>query len=73
MTYADDVDLNIKLKNWEEFYNYIRLHGAFEGKSPYEKLNIVLKSIYKSPPIVEILQFIIDYQLLQKEITLQNK
>ena len=45
LTYTDDVDLNKKLKNWEEFYNFNRPHGAFEGKTPYEKLNSILKSI----------------------------
>lgn len=45
LTYTDDVDLNKKLKNWEEFYNFNRPHGAFEGKSPYEKLNSILKYI----------------------------
>ena len=45
LTYTDDVDLNKKLKNWEEFYNFNRPHGAFEGKTPYEKLNTILKSI----------------------------
>jgi len=39
------ISLNKKLKNWEEFYNFNRPHGAFEGKSPYEKLNSILKSI----------------------------
>ena len=45
LTYTDDVDLNKKLKNWEEFYNFNRPHGAFEGETPYEKLNSILKSI----------------------------
>ena len=45
LTYTDDVDLNKKLKNWEEFYNFNRPHGVFEGKTPYEKLNSILKSI----------------------------
>jgi len=45
LSYTDDVDVNKKLKNWEEFYNFNRPHGAFEGKTPYEKLNSILKSI----------------------------
>jgi transposase InsO family protein len=45
LTYTDDVDLNKKLKNWEEFYNYNRPHGEFEGKTTYEKLNTILKSV----------------------------
>jgi transposase InsO family protein len=36
--YTDDVDLNKKLKIWEDFYNFHRPHGAFKGKTPYEIL-----------------------------------
>ena len=35
-TYPGNVDLNKKLKNWEEFYNFNRPHCAFEGKPLYE-------------------------------------
>ena len=45
LTYTDDVDLNKKLKNREEFYNFNRPHGAFEGETPYEKLRCTLKSV----------------------------
>ena len=45
LTYTDDVDINKKLKNWEEFYNFNRPHRAFEGIPPYEKLRCILKSI----------------------------
>ena len=38
LTYTDDVDLNEKLEAWENFYNFNRTHGAFEGKTPYEAL-----------------------------------
>jgi transposase InsO family protein len=35
----DDAKLfNEKLKEWEEFYNYYRLHGALSGQTPYERL-----------------------------------
>jgi transposase InsO family protein len=44
LTYTDDVDLNKKLKSWEEFYNFNRPHGAFEGKTPYEHLKYTLKN-----------------------------
>jgi len=44
LTYTDD-DLNKKLKNWEEFYNFNRPHGAYEGKTPYEKLKWALKNV----------------------------
>ncbi len=43
LTYTDDVDLNKKLKAWENFYNFNRLHGAFDGKAPYETLRCTLK------------------------------
>ena len=36
LTYTGDVDLNAKLNEWENFYNYHRPHGAFHGKTPYE-------------------------------------
>ena len=36
--YTDDVDLNKKLKIWENFYNFHRPHGAFNRKTPYEVL-----------------------------------
>ena len=38
LTYTGDVDLNAKLNEWENFYNYHRPHGAFHGKTPYEAL-----------------------------------
>lgn len=38
LTYKDDVDLSIKLAEWESFYNLSRPHGAFDGKAPYEIL-----------------------------------
>lgn len=43
LTYTDDVDLNKKLAEWENFYNYNRPHGAFNGKTPYETLRAMLK------------------------------
>jgi len=42
LTYTDDVDLNAKLAEWEKFYNFGRPHGAFNGKTPYEKLRSML-------------------------------
>jgi transposase InsO family protein len=44
LNYTDEVDLNGKLEKWEEFYNFNRPHGAFEGKTPYEHLKHTLKS-----------------------------
>ena len=38
LTFTGDVDLNAKLAEWENFYNYHRPHGAFQGKTPYEAL-----------------------------------
>ena len=38
LNYVDDVDLSLKLIEWENFYNFSRPHGAFEGQTPYEIL-----------------------------------
>lgn len=38
LNYVDDVDLNTKLEEWENFYNFSRPHGAFAGQTPYEIL-----------------------------------
>jgi len=38
LTYTDDVDLNKKLAQWEEFYNFHRPHSSLKGKTPYEIL-----------------------------------
>jgi len=36
---ADDIHLfNDKLKEWEDYYNYQRPHGALDGQTPYERL-----------------------------------
>ena len=29
---------NVRLKEWEDFYNFHRPHGALEGQMPYERL-----------------------------------
>ncbi|MFF8940029.1 integrase core domain-containing protein [Streptomyces paradoxus] len=35
----DDVNLfNSKLQEWEDDYNYHRLHGALAGQTPYDRL-----------------------------------
>ena len=44
LTYTDDVDLNEKLTEWENYYNFNRPHGAFAGKTPYEALAAWLKN-----------------------------
>lgn len=38
LSYKDDVDLEAKLSEWKNFYNFNRPHGAFNGKTPYETL-----------------------------------
>jgi len=43
LTYTDDVDLNAKLRAWEDFYNYDRPHLSFEGKTPYEVMKCLLE------------------------------
>ena len=36
---ADDIHLfNAKLREWEDYYNYHRPHGALDGQTPYERL-----------------------------------
>lgn len=43
LIYTDDIDLNIKLEIWEQFYNFNRPHGYLEGTTPYEVLRCLLK------------------------------
>jgi transposase InsO family protein len=38
LEYKGDVDLNKKLAEWENFYNFSRPHSAHGGKTPYEIL-----------------------------------
>jgi transposase InsO family protein len=36
---SDDIHLfNDKLREWEDYYNYHRPHGALDGQTPYERL-----------------------------------
>ena len=36
---TDDIQLfNRKLRQWEDYYNYHRPHGALDGQTPYERL-----------------------------------
>ncbi len=42
LTYTDDVDLNKKLKEWENYYNFHPPHGCLKGKTPYEVLRTKL-------------------------------
>lgn len=44
LSYTDDVDLGLELKEWEQFYNFNRPHGAHNGQTPYEALREMLKS-----------------------------
>jgi len=43
LTYVDDVDLNMKLKEWEKFYNFDRPHMSLHGKTPFEILREKLR------------------------------
>jgi len=36
LSYTDDVDLQKKLKVWEDFYNLNRPHSSLKGKTPSE-------------------------------------
>jgi len=42
LTYTDDVDLNVKLEAWEQFYNFNRPHAALDDETPYEVLRSLL-------------------------------
>lgn len=42
--YKGDQDLQSKLKKWQDFYNFMRPHGAHAGKTPYEVLHEKLKN-----------------------------
>ena len=44
LSYTDDVDLNHKLAEWEDFYNYCRPHTSLNGKTPYEVLREKIQS-----------------------------
>jgi transposase InsO family protein len=36
---TDDIHLfNDRLREWEDYYNYHRPHGALDGQTPYERL-----------------------------------
>jgi hypothetical protein len=36
---SDDIHLfNEKLREWEDYYNYHRPHGALQGQTPFERL-----------------------------------
>ena len=43
LSYTDDVDLNQKLEQWKNFYNFNWPLGSFKGKTPYEILKAKLK------------------------------
>ena len=44
LTYTGDVDLNRRLKEWEDYYNFHRPHGSLRGRAPYEVLKAKLKT-----------------------------
>jgi len=42
---TDDIHLfNEKLREWEDYYNYHRPHGALDGQTPYERLVAKLRA-----------------------------
>ena len=50
LQYKDDVDLEAKLKEWENFYNLYRPHGGLGGRTPFEVLRDKLASTQSCPP-----------------------
>lgn len=52
LKYKSDVDLNEKITEWENFYNFNRPHKSHTGLTPYEifraKMNIDIQSQSKS-------------------------
>ena len=42
LPYTDDVDLNQKLRAWEQYYNFHRPHFSLPGKTPYEAMRSLL-------------------------------
>jgi transposase InsO family protein len=49
LSYTDDVDLEMKLREWERHYNYDRPHGGLNGQTPYEALRRLLQKSEKRP------------------------
>lgn len=43
-TYNDIKKYNEKLKEWENYYNFQRPHGALDGSTPYERLKMKTKA-----------------------------
>lgn len=52
MHYKGDVDLNKKLSEWENYYNFHRPHGGLKGKTPFEILQAKLRG--QHPTLVAI-------------------
>ena len=47
---SDDIRLfNDKLREWEDYYNYHRPHGALDGQIPYERLLAKKEPVSVSP------------------------
>lgn len=38
-------DFNFKIKEWQDYYNFERPHGALDGKTPFERLQAKLNPI----------------------------
>jgi transposase InsO family protein len=47
LDYKDDVDLRLKLSQWEDYCNFLRPHFAHAGNIPYEKLKRTMLGEYQ--------------------------
>src|SRR5918993_219242 len=52
---TDDIHLfNDKLREWEDYYNYHRPHGALDGQTPYERLIAKTKAgVHRRPKTLQ--------------------
>lgn len=48
---SDDIHLfNQKLRQWEDYYNHHRPHGALQGQTPFERLMAKIRADVSQGP-----------------------